>query len=58
MSNHTYLPIITRFGGHGGVICKILSDFGAPATKIDVFWPQISPILPTGASNNDENHAK
>ena len=37
MSNHTYLPIITSFGGHGGVICKILSDFGAPATKIDVF---------------------
>ena len=26
--------------------------------KFDDFWPQISPILPTGVSQNDKNYSK
>ena len=58
LSNQTYLPIITPFGGHEGVFCKILSDFWSISPRIDDFWPLISPILPTAVSNNDKNHSK
>ena len=40
LSNQTYLPIIIRFGGHGGVFCKILSDFWSTSPQIDDFDPK------------------
>ena len=57
-SNQTYLPISNHFGGHRRVFGKLLSDFCSNSPKFDNFWPQISPILPTGASYNDKTMSK
>ena len=35
-----------------------MSGFCRTSPKIDDLWPQISRILPTGASHNDENQSK
>ena len=57
-SKQTYLPITNHFGGHRGVPGKLLCDFWSTSPKFDDFWPQISPILPTGAPPNDKKHSK
>ena len=46
----TYLPITNHFGGHRRVSGKLLSDFWSTSPKFDDFLPQISSILPNGAS--------
>ena len=55
--NQTYLPITTLFGANRLVFGKLLSVFGAPAPKLMIFGPQISPFSPTGALYNDRNHS-
>ena len=57
-SNQTYLAITNHFGGYRRVFGKLLSDFWSTSPKIDDFWPQISPFLPTGASHNDTDQSK
>ena len=56
--NQTYLSMTTRFAEHRGVFGKLLSDFWSNSLKTNIFGPQISPFLPTGASQNDRNQSK
>ena len=58
MSNQTFLRITTHFGRHRRVFGKLLSDFWSTGHKNDDFWPQISPILPTGTSKNEVNQSQ
>ena len=44
LSNQTYLPMTTRFGGQRVVFGELFSGFWTSSPKIGDFWPQISPI--------------
>ena len=57
-SKQTFLPITNHSGPLKRVFGKLLSDFWSTSPKFDHFGPQILPILPTGASDNDKNHSK
>ena len=48
----------THFGENRLVFGQLLSDFWSTSPKIEDFYPQISPFLPTGASQNDRNQSK
>ena len=57
-SKQPYLPVTNHFGGLKRDSDELWSDFWSTSPKFDGFWPQISPILPTGASHNDKNQSK
>ena len=57
-SKQTYLPIINYFGGLRPVSGKLLSDFWAAAPNSTDFYPQISPISPTGGAHNDNKQSR
>ena len=57
-SKQTYLPITNHFSELNRVSGKLLRDVWSSSPKFDNFWPQISPILPTGTSDSDKNHSK
>ena len=57
-SNQSYIPITYHFGRHRRVFGKLLIDFWSISPKFDYILPQISPIFPTGVSQNDKNPSK
>ena len=54
----TYVSITSHSGGHRRVSGELLNDFWTTYPKSAHFYPQISPILSTGASHNDEKQSE
>ena len=52
LSNQTYLPFTTRFGGQRHVFGELFSGFWSPSPEVGDFWPQISPIQAIRGINN------